>query len=300
MLALGAVFAAALQFAWPAPAEAQVELTDERRIGDERRTIVMTMRLRVEPDVFTDRVAVRMYDARIQSIDGAIPGDADAAHTLLAVSRVMKNLTPAMLVGPDGRFVGTRELDRLSRDVLTAVGLPALPVGAGTFASFLSDMAAEDWGTWVGAWLGESLAPGESREDERELDLAGARVPVRTAYRGLTPAAPAGHTRLEASAVYPAEAVRQYTQGFLIDLATEARELRPNDPVASLRFLDRAQYSPMTTTLTVELETATMRPLFAERMRTFSAEKGKLKVAGCERRTHRVTWLKQGEPTSVE
>jgi hypothetical protein len=257
MLVLGTLLVAAMQFAWPAHSEAQVELTDERSVGEESRTIVMTMRLRVEPDAGTDRVVVRLYDARIKSIDGASPGETDPAHTLLAVGRVMKNLTPTMVISRDGRYRETRDLDRLVRDVLSAVGLPSMPVGSDAFASLLSDIAAEDWSTWVGAWLGKGQ---ESSE-------------------------PSGHTRLTASAEVSSEAVRMYTRGFLIDLAREAKELGDNDPVASVHFLDKAVYSPMTTTLTAELETATMRT------RTFSAAKGKHKVEGRERRTHRFTWV---------
>jgi len=116
MLVLGTLLVATLQFAWPSHSEAQVELTDERGIGDERRTIVMAMRLRVEPDPGTDRVVVRLFDARIKSIDGASPGDADTAHTLLAVSRVMKNLTPTMVVSPGGVPFRPKKASTRSKD----------------------------------------------------------------------------------------------------------------------------------------------------------------------------------------
>jgi hypothetical protein len=117
------------------------------------------------------------------------------------------------------------------------------------------------------------------------------QVPVVLTRRGLAPSAPEALTRLEASAVYPSEAVRLYTRGFLIDLAREAKELGDDDPVASQRFIEKARYSPLTVTLTAELESATMRPLFAERTRTFSAVHGRHKVEGRERRTHRFTWV---------
>jgi len=291
MLLVGTVLVAALRFAWPAHAEAQVELTDERTVGDESRTIVMTMRLRVEPDAGGDRLVVRLSDAKLASIDGASAADTDSARTLLAVGRVMKSITPTMVVDPNGRYLETRDVDRLTREVLAAAGLPSLPVGFDAFSQMLSDVAAEDWSAWVGAWVGNQLAVGESTESVKDMQLRGGLVPVRLTRRGLTPSVPDGRTRLEASAVYPSESVRQYTRGFLIDLAREAKELGDDDPVASVRFLDKARYSPLTETLTVELETATMRPLFAERTRSFSAVKGKHKVEGRERRTHRFTWV---------
>jgi hypothetical protein len=250
-----------LQFHWPIGSGAIVELIDERSVGDQARTIVMTMRLRVEPDGATDRVVVRLSDAQLVSIDGASPGSTDPSHTLLAVGRVMKRLTPTMIVGSDGRFQEVRDLDRLMPEVLGAAGFPEPPPGlVAVFADFFTDLAAEDWSTWVGAWLGKQVAPG-------------------------------ARTRLEASVVYPSEAVRLYAQGFLIDLAREARELGDRDPVASQRFIEKARYSPLTVTLTAELEAATMRPLFAERRRTFSAVHGGHKVEGLERRTHRFTWV---------
>lgn len=251
---------AGLRFNWPAGSDAIVELTDERSVGDHARTIVMTMRLHVEPDGATGRVVVRLSDAKLVSIDGASPGSTDPSHTLLAVGRVMQSFTPTMVIAPDGRFVETRDLDRLIPEVLSAAGFPEPPSGLdAVFARFLDDIAAEDWSTWVGAWLGKQLAPGT-------------------------------RTRLEASLVYPSEAVRLYTQGFLVDLAREARELGDRDPVASQRFIEKARYSPLTVTLTAELETETMRPVFAERKRSFSAVQGKHEVHGVERRTHRFVW----------
>jgi hypothetical protein len=280
----------ALRFAWPAHGDATVELTDERSVGDESRTIVMTMRLRVEREAGGDRFIVRLSDARLVSIDGRSAGAADPKHTLLAVGRVMKSVTPTMVVDRDGRFLETRGTDRMVLSVLQAAGFSDLPPSLTPFAHLLSDVAAEDWSTWVGAWVGDRLGPGESNEAERDMLLNGSIVPVRLKRSGLPPSEPHGRTRLEASAVYAAESVRDYTSGFLVDLAREAKELGDDDPAASLRFLQSAHYGPMTQTLTVELETGTMRPLFAERLRTFSATKGRHKVDGRERRAHRFTW----------
>jgi hypothetical protein len=291
MLVIGTLLVTALRFAWPAPAEARVELTDERTVGDESRTIVMTMRLRVEPEAATGHVVVRFSDAKLISIDGGSPGDTDPAPTLRDVGRLMTRATPTMVVDQGGRYLETRDLDKLTRDVLSAAGFPTMPMGDETFSRVLNDVAAQDWNAWVGAWIGNELAVGESAEAERNMRLGGGSVPVHLTRRGLTPSVSEGRTRLDATAIYPSEAVRKYTQGFLIDMARESQELGDDDPVASVRFAESARYSPLTDTLTVELETATMRPLFAERTRSFSAMKGKHVVEGRERRTHRFTWV---------
>lgn len=291
MSVIAAVAAAALRFAWPESGDALVELTDERTVGDASRTIVLTMNLHVEPDAGgSDRLIVRLSDAKLVSIDGKSAGEADQAHTLLAVGRVMKCLTPTLVISREGRFVETRDADKLLLSVLHAAGFPDLPPGGDAFKRLLNDVAAEDWSSWVEAWIGNGLKPGESVDIEHDMDLRGSRVPVRIKKRGLAPSAPDGRSRLQATAVYPSDAVQNYTAGFLVDLAREAKELDDYHPDLSLRFLQSAEYGPMTQTLTVELETATMRPLFAERVRTFQASKGRHKVEGRERRTHRFTW----------
>lgn len=290
----------ALRFAWPPRADAQVELTDERSVGDDRQSIVLTMRVRVEPDPTSGRVVVRLFGVQLASINGASPRDTDPARTLLAVGRLMKRITPTMVIGRDGRYLETRDLEPLVREVLGAVGFPALPPDLSAFSALLSDVAATDWSTWVGTWLGNRLAPGEREESERDMQLDGATVSVRLTQRGLTPSVPDGRTRLEASAVYPSESVRQYTSGFLIDMARQAKELGDNDPAASAQFADSARYSPMTETRTVELETETMLPLFAERTRSFAATKGKRKVEGRERRTHRFTWMEASDLPALD
>jgi hypothetical protein len=285
-----AVAVLALRFAWPERGDAIVELTDERTVADSSRTIVLTMRLHVEPDPATGGLFVRLSDAKLVSIDGRSAGVADPQHTLLAVGRVMKCMTPTMIVSRDGTFLETRDADRMLVDVLEAAGFPALPPGLDSFTRLLNDVAAEDWSAWVGAWIGNELRPGESNEVQREMELAGKRVPLHLTRRGVKPQGSAGHTRLEAQATYPSDSVRNYTAGFLVDLAREAKELDDYHPDLSLRFLQSASYGPLTQTLTVEMETETMRPLLAERLRTFSASKGRHKVEGRERRTHRFTW----------
>jgi hypothetical protein len=129
------------------------------------------------------------------------------------------------------------------------------------FARALDDIASDDWNAWVGAWIG-------------------ATPPAGNAW---------GRARLDASAIHPSEAVKDYTAGFLIDMAREAEELG-DDPVASRKFLAHARYGPMTETFRVELNPATMLPFFAERTRSFYAVNGKHRVDGRERRTHRFTW----------
>jgi hypothetical protein len=283
-----------LRFAWPEHGDAQVELTDERSVGDESRSVVLSMRLHVAPDASTDRLVVRLSGVRVVSVDGAPAAAADPARIALAVARVLKRVTPVIVVGRDGRFVESRELDRVAEEVLTAAGFPELPPELHALAESVSELvntvAVEDWSEWVGSWVGENVAPGEWTQADRDMELDGSRVTVHTMRRGLEPGELPGRTRLQASAVYPSSCVRNYTSGFLIDLAREAKELGDDDPVASERFLERARYSPVRETLTVELESATMRPITSERVRTFSASHGRHTVEGRERRVHRFAW----------
>jgi hypothetical protein len=299
MIAAGLWLATALRFAWPAEAEARVELTDVREIGDESRAIVMTMRLRVAPDAATGHVVARLSDPQLVSINGKSAGTPDPTPTLLDTAGMMACITPTMVVDRDGRYLETQELERMTRDIWGVAGLPVPPGAAESFGRLLSDVAAEDWNAWVGAWIGNALAVGESAETERTMSLRGGARRVRLTQRALAPSSPDGRTKLEASAVYASEVVRLSTRGSLIDLAREAKILKGNDPAASERFLEEARYSPLTDTLNVELETATMRPLVAQRARTYAAAHGKLKVEGRETRTHRFTWVADNPPPPV-
>jgi len=250
-----------LRFAWPAYGDATVELTDERVVGDERRTIIMTMRLRVLPEDGSDRLVVVISDGKLVSIDGATPGETDPAHALLAMGRVMKAFAPAMVIAADGRYVGLGNAGQVVGDVLSASGFPAPPPGIDAFAAVLDEIAREDWNVWVGAWVGARPATGDTW----------------------------GRARLDASTIHPSESVKDYTAGFLMDMARDAEEVG-DDPVTSRKFLAKARYSPITETMRVELDPTTMRPFFAERTRSFYAVNGKHRVDGLERRTHRFTW----------
>jgi hypothetical protein len=79
-------------------------------------------------------------------------------------------------------------------------------------------------------------------------------------------------------------------------MARDAKELGDDDTTTSVRFLARALFSPVTETLTVDLETATMRPILAERTRSFSAVADGHWVSGSERRAHRFIGSAAPEP----
>lgn len=279
----------ALRFAWPSQGTALVELTDERSVGGSLRSSEIAMRLHVRPDGRSDRLVLEFSDARVVSGDRVPVVRADPASLGVAVARVMARATPTMVVSRDGEFLEVRDLERTTLEVVEAAGFPGVPMGLDLFGVLLSDVAAQDWSAWVGTWRGPRLAAGEWTRTDEDRELGGIRTRVTLTRRGLESAASSGRTRLEAVAVYPSESVRQYTSGFLIDMAREAEEIG-EDPVVNTRFLDRARYSPLTETLTVELETATMRPIVVERVRTFSAVAGRHEVEGTERRRHRFTW----------
>jgi hypothetical protein len=260
-----------LRFAWPAHGDAQVEFTDERSVGDERRTIIMTMLLHVQPDGDSGRLVIRLHAPKLISIDGAIPGEADPARVLLASGRVMKAFAPAMVISADGAYMGLADPGRLVGDVLSAAGFPAPPPTLDSFAKIFDGIARDDWNVWVGGWVGSTPSPGDTW----------------------------GRAQLNASTIHSADSVKDYTAGFLVDMAREAKELG-DDPVASVKFLSRARYSAVTETYRVELDPATMRPFFAEHMRSFYAVNGKHRVDGRERRTHRFTWAAEDVGAGVK
>jgi len=283
-----------LRFGWRGGDTARVTLTDERRLGGTLRSSGISMRLTVGPDGPTERLVIRFSDRRVASGDQRSIASADPESIGVAVARVLAQATPAFVVTAEGDFVQARDLDATAREVMAASQFPAMPSAPRAFGEVLAELAEEDWSAWVALWRGERLAPGAWLANEATVSFHGEPVRVTLTRRGLEPGA-AGRVRMEAVAVYPSDAVRSYTSGFLLDLAIQAKELG-DDPEVNARFLERASFSPVTEKLTVDLEAATMHPLVVERERTFSAVAGKHWVEGRERRVHRFEWEASSRP----
>lgn len=279
-----------LRFAWPIPSSARVEITDERRLGDERRSTVLELTLTAARDGDSDRTVVRFRDARITRIDGAPADRADPSSVAAAVARVMKRAIPTMVIDRDGSYLESRDLDRVAQELFEAAGVPLPFLARDATRALLTDAAAMDWNAWVGAWLGVQLAQGDWVSQTGETEIDGERVPVKVTRRGLGAGSQPATTRYSLDLLYPSDAVRHYTSGFLVDMARGAGELA-EDHVANLRFLEGAVFSPLSETITIELETKTMRPLSVERMRSFQANAGRHQVQGRERRAHRFVWV---------
>lgn len=270
-----------LRFAWPERCSAIVELETERNVGGGSRSLGLRTRLDVAPDGPSGGRLLRFSAPVVVSVDGRpFRSSAAADPTSLDVARVMGALTPTFAVDGDGRFVEVREADRFVTDVLRAAGLPAFPLGMGAFSELVTDVAPDDWNAWVEFWSGISLRPGEWERFERQMTL------VRRAL----PAEAPGRSRFRVEVEYPSESVRRMTEGALLDLAVRAGVLG-DDPGVNRAWIDAADFGPITETITVEIETATMRPITVDRQRSFSAENDGFRVEGTERRTHRFRWL---------
>ena len=268
-----------LRFGWVAGSAAVVELTSERRIGSLRQSTVVRMRLRVLPDTPAGGLVVELSHPEILAAEG----------TPLDAARVLGRITPSFAVDASGRFAGDREADRMVREVLAAAGFPAPPMGAEAFADLVRQVAPSDWQAWVELWIGDAMIPGEWTRTDRVALFEGAIVPAKRIRRRLEPSGSGGSSHL-LEVEYPSEGVRHYTVGVLLDLAVEAKRL--GDDVRSNRnWIRGARFSPVTETITAELEDATMRPRVVTRERSFFAENDGFRVEGRERRVHRFSWI---------
>ena len=283
----------ALRFAWPERTTAIAELTSERRVGEVALSVVVRSRLDVGPEAPPGHRLLRFSDPAIVAING-VPFERARRDTEASdVARVVRAMTPSFVVDDAGRYLEARETDRLIQEVLAAAGLPLPPFGMNAFADLVKDVAISDWQAWVELWIGDTLLPGEWTRLDRVMPFDGALTPVKLVRKGVPPLGGAGRTRLVLGAEYPSDAVRTYTTGVLIDLAVEAERLG-EDVRANRKWIERAAFSPVEEEITVELETATLRPLHVERVRTFFAENDGFRVEGRERRVHRFEWLDGG------
>lgn len=284
---------APLRFAWPERAAASVELSTERRVGDVSLSIVVRTRLDVAPEPPPAHRLLRFSNPTIVSIDGVPFGETRKDTEAFDVARVLKAKAPSFTVDATGRYLEARDAERMVREVLAAAGLPLPPFGMNAFADLVSGLATSDWQAWVELWIGDALVPGEWTRLDRVMPFDGALAPVKLVRKGLPPLGGEGRTRLVLEAEYPSDAVRTYTTGVLIDLAVEAERLG-DDVRANRKWIEKAAFSPVEEAITVELETATLRPLHVERVRSFFAENEGFRVEGTERRVHRFEWL-EGE-----
>lgn len=278
-----------LRFAWPAGSAATVELKTERSIGGTSRSLVLRQRLHVEAAGESGDLLIRATRPRIVAINGAPYASSRRDPVGRDVARVMARILPSFTVSADGEFLDHRDTERTVRAVMEEVGLPFLPFGLSAFEEMVKGVARSDWQAWVELWRGDLLLPGEWTRSDRVVDFEGVPVAVKLIRRGLEPIGGAAHSRFQIEVEYPSPAVRSYTTGFLIDLALDAEELA-DDVLENREWVDEARFSPVTEIITIEMETATMRPLVVDRARSFFAVHGDHRVDGRERRTQRFQW----------
>ena len=253
-----------LRFAWPVPATARVEISDERALGDRRRSIVLAATLRADRDGESDQMLLRFEGARLVSIDDVAADRADAGSIARAVAEVMKHALPTMVIARDGSYVESRDLDRVIKEIFESAGVPFPFEIRDAMQELLTDVAAQEWNSWVTAWVGLRLAPGDWTRESRDVEVAGVTLPAVVTWRALGTGAEVGTSRYELTMIHPSDSVRHYTSGFLVDMARQAGELG-EDPVINLQYLKKATFSPLTERITIpELRDEVVRRIDAK------------------------------------
>ncbi|WP_437735189.1 hypothetical protein [Sorangium sp. So ce1335] len=187
-------------FGWKVPCRVPVEqITDKR--GRKAR---LRYTLSVLPAV-DGNLDVRFEDMRFLEIDGQDVASPEAGAQPGASLGLMAT-APVLVVSREGAYVGVRELgDSVER----LLGSPLFLEGPQQVASvakllpapqmkaMLLTKAGDHWTTWVGAWAGLELAPGESREGVEEVAVGERQVPMRVRYDHHGPVAgPSGLVRV--------------------------------------------------------------------------------------------------------
>ncbi|WP_433933784.1 hypothetical protein AB3662_05130 [Sorangium cellulosum] len=187
-------------FGWKVPCRVPVEQVTDKR-GRKAR-LRYTLSLLPGADGNLD---VRFEDMGFLEIDGqdvAPPGAGSQPGPSLGLMAT----APVLVVSREGAYVGVRDLGDSAERLLGSplflegpqqVANVAKLLPAPQMKAMLITKAGDHWMTWVGAWAGLELAPGESREAVDEVAFGERQVPMRVRYEHHGPAAgPSGLVRV--------------------------------------------------------------------------------------------------------
>lgn len=179
-------------FGWKVPCRVPVEQVTDKR-GRKARLLYT---LAVLPGV-DGNLDVHFEDMRFLELDGkdvAAPG----AESQPGPSLGLMATAPVLVVSRDGAYVGVRELGDSAERILGSplflegpqqIANVAKLLPAPQMRAMLLTKAGDHWTTWVGAWAGLELAPGESRDGIEEVAFGERQVPMRVRYQHHGPVA---------------------------------------------------------------------------------------------------------------
>ena len=176
-------------FAWPAPAEVEVKA----RIEKKGAVAITTYTARLEPDG-ENGYLLTLNDIELVSLNGT-PADDPALAPQLGMVKAMSQLVPVMQVDKDGRYRGPRDLEKTidkviammpaDMDASTRDQLRALFMSPQMQAQ-LQQSSGDLWNSWVGAWTGLDIAPGQPMQTSVPIETLGGTLTqnIQAEHRG--------------------------------------------------------------------------------------------------------------------
>jgi hypothetical protein len=229
--------ASSTTFDWAPPCRVPVQ--ELRSEDDETRKIRYVLELTRGPG---DRLELRQRDFVLLELNGedmTTPEHAAQGPGLL----VLDQMVPPLYLNAAGEVIGTGPPEgELAKQLGGSPGVPEL-----------EDRAAEQWRTWVGAWTGWSVAPGQTKDAAVEVETK-ATGKLAASDHAEHLGADGGQVKLRVTRTLGSEAVqRKYAR--LIMSGKEFQAQLGND--------DRFVQGHERTVYSVETDAATLRPAHA-------------------------------------
>jgi hypothetical protein len=287
-----------LTFAWPANLTATIDAERSKTTvtPDGRKTAnnALRYRMRVTPH----------KDGRLVEYDSFEPtGVSLSAPEQSAVTEMLSSLMPSLVVDNTGAFVRVGDLTTIRAFIrqMTDTATKQMPAGAVppnlqamldglSSEAVLSQVAAEEWDTFVGAYVGFEGKVGEMAvidSDEPSPLVPGLVVPMRTTF-GATHRAPCETGRAPDSCV-----VMQIRSV----VAPGGMQTIVKRLLEGMKGLEGVKYETfdVTTEVLTTIEPSTMRPYLVTRTRTAAFTvvvpgQGRGKVSTTDRRVYRITY----------
>lgn len=175
-------------FDWSPPCRVPVVENTEKAGGLARMRYVVSARRAADGNV-----EVSLQDFEMLEADGQDVTSPEWKRRL-APTMALVSAIPAMRVSPAGAYLGAERPEALLERLLAARHYPPEEEAAvrkqlsqpGAVESF-DALIGEYWRGWVEDWVGWSLAPGESKQEQHDLPVEGGAVPgtLRYEYLGL-------------------------------------------------------------------------------------------------------------------
>ncbi|WP_438018388.1 hypothetical protein WMF18_04635 [Sorangium sp. So ce315] len=235
---------------------------------------------------------VHFEDMRFLEIDGkdvAAPGAGSQPGPSLGLMAT----APVLVVSRDGAYVGVRELGDSAERLLGSplflegpqqVANVAELLPAPQMKAMLLTKAGDHWTTWVGAWAGLEIAPGESRDGVEELAFGERQVPMRVRYQHHGPVAGAsGLVRVSFTSTLDEETGWRTMRHAIVDIHRDAGRAMSSDVE---KALDQISFRRVIR-LDAETDPATLRSIRTRYlMVTTLNETGRMEVRRDVREDH--------------